>query len=35
VEQAAAAAGSLQEQAGSLVQSVSVFRVEPGAPALA
>jgi methyl-accepting chemotaxis protein len=27
VEQAAAAAGSLQEQAGSLVQAVSVFKV--------
>jgi hypothetical protein len=27
VEQPAAAAGSLQEQAGSLVQAVSVFKV--------
>ena len=30
VEEAAAAAGSLQEQAGSLVQAVSVFRLGAG-----
>jgi len=38
VEQAAAAAASLQEQAGSLVQAVSVFRLDRSAqqpPAIA
>ncbi|MFD0879514.1 hypothetical protein ACFQ2A_05725, partial [Variovorax dokdonensis] len=34
VEEAAAAAASLQEQAGSLVQSVGVFRIGAAEPAL-
>ncbi|KWT76431.1 Methyl-accepting chemotaxis protein I (serine chemoreceptor protein) [Variovorax sp. WDL1] len=34
VEEAAAAAQSMQEQAGSLVEAVSVFKLEDRAPAL-
>ena len=34
VEEAAAAAASLQEQAGSLVEAVSVFRLDAGAQAI-
>ncbi|RST47001.1 methyl-accepting chemotaxis protein, partial [Variovorax sp. MHTC-1] len=34
VEEAAAAAQSMQEQAGNLVDAVSVFRLDPGAQAI-